>query len=122
MIPAVFDCMIYLQAAGNRKGAAGACLALADKGHVKLHLTAGILQEIADVLQRGKIRACFPKLTDEYVQGFLDALTGIVDLEAEAPLAYRLSRDPDDEPYLNLALAKQPCFLVTWDNDLRSLM
>jgi hypothetical protein len=36
MITAVFDCMVYLQAADNRNGAAGACLGLVEDGHVRL--------------------------------------------------------------------------------------
>jgi len=43
MITAVFDCMIFLQAAANRKGAAGACLTLADEDHVQLFCCPAIL-------------------------------------------------------------------------------
>ena len=38
------------------------------------------------------------------------------------PAAYSLPRDPDDEPYLNLALAANADYLVTWDKDMLDLM
>ena len=31
-------------------------------------------------------------------------------------------QDPDDEPYLNLAIAAGASFIVSWDDDLVSLM
>src|SRR5438132_1365376 len=44
------------------------------------------------------------------------------DVEEHVPIAFRLDRDPDDEPYLNLAIAMQPSFLVSRDKDLLDLM
>ena len=35
---------------------------------------------------------------------------------------FSLARDPDDEPYLNLALTANVDFLVPWDKDLLDLM
>jgi predicted nucleic acid-binding protein len=35
---------------------------------------------------------------------------------------FELSRDPDDEPYLNLAIESGAQFLVTLDRDLLDLM
>ena len=38
------------------------------------------------------------------------------------PAVYRLHRDPDDEPIVNLAIATQAAFLVSRDQDLLDLM
>ena len=38
------------------------------------------------------------------------------------PSLFSLPRDPDDEPYLNLAIAAGADYLVTWDKDLLDLM
>jgi predicted nucleic acid-binding protein len=72
MIAAVFDCMVYLQAADNRNGAAGACLGLVEDGHVRLLASSAILDEVEDVLKRPKIRAAFPTLTDDHVADFTE--------------------------------------------------
>jgi predicted nucleic acid-binding protein len=38
------------------------------------------------------------------------------------PAVFTYPRDPNDEPYVNLALAAGARYLVTWDNDLLDLM
>ena len=38
------------------------------------------------------------------------------------PRVFEYSRDPDDEPYLNLAIAARAAFLVSRDRDLLDLM
>jgi putative PIN family toxin of toxin-antitoxin system len=122
MITAVFDCMMYLQAATNRQGAAGACLALVEDGHVRLLASSAILEEVEDVLHRPKIRAAFPKLTDDHVAAFAEQVRELAQIDDDVPAVHSLPRDPDDEPYLNLALTKQASFLVSRDKDLLSLM
>jgi putative PIN family toxin of toxin-antitoxin system len=118
----VFDCMMYLQAAANRQGAAGACLDLVEDRHVRLFASSAILEEVEDVLNRPKIRAAFPKLTDDHVAAFTEQVRELAQIEDNVPAFHALPRDPDDEPYLNLAIAKQASFLVSRDKDLLSLM
>jgi putative PIN family toxin of toxin-antitoxin system len=123
MIAAVFDGMTFLQAATNRKGPAGACLALVEEGHVKLFVSADILEEVRDVLYRPALRKAFDKkLTDDIAQDFLDHVVDVAHAAEHVPPVYRLDRDPDDEPYLNLAIATQASFLVTRDHHLLDLM
>src|SRR5579859_5544248 len=44
-------------------------------------------------------------------------------LLADVPNAFQLPRDPDDEPYTDLAIAADATFLVTWnDRHLTYLM
>src|SRR5262249_30986853 len=122
MISAVFDATTLLQAATNRSGPAGACLAFVDEGRVKVFLSAAVLEEVHDVLHRPSIRSAFPKLTDDYVSEFLELLVEKGQLVNTVSAAYRFDRDPDDEPYLNLAIAVKAEYLVSRDKDLLSLM
>jgi uncharacterized protein len=122
MITAVFDCMLCLQTAASRQGAAGACLGLVENGHVRLFSSSAILEEVEDELNRPKIRAAFPKLTDDHVTDFTEQVRELAQIDDNVPAINSLPRDPDDEPYLNLAIAKQASFLVSRDKDLLSLM
>jgi putative PIN family toxin of toxin-antitoxin system len=123
MIAAVFDAMTFLQAVTNRQGPAGACLALVDEGHVKLFVSADVLDEVRDVLYRPAIRKVFKKkLTDEIAQDFLDHVVDKAHAVEHVPNVFRLKRDPDDEPILNLAIATRASFIVSRDKDLRDLM
>ena len=122
MISAVFDTTTLLQAATSRRGPASACLAFVDEGHVKLFISAVTLDEIREVLNRPDIRRSFRKLTDENVLDFLDQLVGKSQMVEDVPRVYRYDRDPDDEPFLNLAIAIQAPFIVSRDNDLLDLM
>ncbi len=41
----VFDCMIFLQGAARRDSPAGACLDLAEQGHIELCVSSEIMAE-----------------------------------------------------------------------------
>jgi putative PIN family toxin of toxin-antitoxin system len=122
MTPAVFDCVVLLQAAANPSGPAGACLAFVESGDVKLFLSAAILEEARDVLLRPATRKRFPKLTAEKVDRFLLKVATLSTFVHDVPATPQLSRDPTDERYLHLALAAQASFIVSRDKDLLDLM
>ncbi len=46
----------------------------------------------------------------------------VAELLPAVPRTVTLARDPDDEPYLNLAVASGAAYLVTWDHDMLDLM
>jgi len=119
---AVFDCMVYLQAAARQDGPARACLALAQQGRVTICISPAIRAEVQDVLSRPKVRLKFPSLTPESTAQFLHDIDGLTTTLAEVPGVVSFPRDPKDEPYLNLAVAAGATRLVTWDNDLLDLM
>lgn len=123
MIAAVFDCMVFLQAATSDRGAAFACLEFVEVGEVALSISPTILAEIRDVLTRPAIRKRLPSLTDERIELFLQKIATVATVVADAPgAANYLLRDPDDLPYLDLAIAVDARYLVSRDKDLLDLM
>lgn len=119
---AVFDCMVFLQAAASDSGPAAACIGMADGGPVDLCLSAEIEAEIRDVLSRPRIRKKFRTLTPERIADFLAKLERIAVLIPDIPQAFTLIRDPKDSKYLNVAIAAGAKLVVSRDNDLLDLM
>lgn len=119
---AVFDCMVFLQGAAKAEGPAGACLALAEEGAVTLCLSQEVLDEVREVLLRPKIQKKFPSLTADRVDAFLEAIRKRAQWFESVPHAATPLRDPDDAPYLDLAICGTAKYLVTRDNDLLDLM
>jgi len=117
----VFDCMVFLQAAVSRRGPAFALLALVEAGGLELLVSAAILTELREVLLRPVVQKKFPLLTLAFVDAFLGQITRIGTMVEEIPREFRLDRDPDDEAYVNLALAGRAQYLVTRDHDLLDL-
>ena len=118
----VFDCMVYLQAATNENGPAFACFRMAEEGQVTLCVSAEVLAEVQDVLSRPALKAKFPHLTPELIETFLQRVRAKALALDEIPKVIFHPRDPDDEPYLNLAVAAGARFLVSRDKDLLDLM
>ena len=120
-VRAVFDCMVFLQGAARRESPSGICLLLAERGIIELCISAEILSEVVDVLNRSRVRSKFPALTDDVVEEFVRVLRTISTFFADVPREFVLTRDPKDEPYLNLAYHAQAQYLVTRDTDLLDL-
>ena len=117
----VFDCNIFFQAFLTPKGPAFACVKAILDHRAFLLLSREILSEVRDVLARPFVREQFPLITDAKVEEFLGALAYVAETWRTVPHVLICERDPDDEPYLNLAAAGTADYLVTRDKDLLSL-
>jgi putative PIN family toxin of toxin-antitoxin system len=122
LLRVVFDCNVFLQALVNPDGAAGACLRLLDQGELELFVSAPVFAEITDVLTRPRVKQLAPALTLNEITAFLDDIRRQAIFLLNVPDEYRFTRDPKDEPYLNLAIAAGASFLVSKDSDLLDLM
>src|SRR5262245_33052926 len=71
---AVFDCVVFLQAAGRPASPARACFRLIDAGLVELCISDETLAELRDILSRSALRRKFPDLTPEWVETFSPTL------------------------------------------------
>ena len=80
------------------------------------------IEEVRDVLVRPRIRAKNPAITDDSVAAFCRRVEQVALRIDPVPALLTLARDPDDEPYLNLAIAVSGDYLVTRDNDMLDLM
>ncbi len=121
-IRVVFDCNIFVQAILNSHGVAAACAELIKRGEAILYVSPQILVEIRDVLQRPNITKRLPSLTVEGVEAFLDDIIAHAVMIRNVPEKFRYERDPEDEPYINLAVAAGADYIVSRDKDLLSLM
>ncbi len=117
----VFDTGIVLQAALSDAGPAFSSLRLMEQRRISVYLSPQVREEYADVLSRLAIRAKNPFLDEDRVQ----LLLAQIDANAQAVTVMRTyvqySRDPKDEPILNLAIQKEVDYIVARDRDLLDL-
>jgi len=118
----VFDCVVFLQGLIKQSGPAVTCLERFEEGCFLLAVSPDILSELHDVLFRSSLRQSFPLLTEQKANQLIELLLLRGKLFRNVPKRFALPRDPDDEPYLNLAIEAAAQFLVTRDRDLLDLM
>lgn len=118
----IFDTNILLQALASKGGPAVRCLEYFDQGRITLAISRATLEEVEDVLSRSHLRAKYPLLTDERVAELIDRLLYRGAYFRQVGQHFSYPRDPDDEPYLNLAIEAKADYLVSRDNDLLDLM
>lgn len=119
---AVFDCGIFLQATLRRDGPAGVCLDRVEEGSVELIASDPVLVEVREVLGRPELKARRQgRLTDAIVEALMAWIDEHSTRIAEVPPVFSYPRDPDDEPYLDLAITSGAVYLVSRDNDLPGL-
>ena len=118
----IFDTNIFLQSLISECGPAVRYLEYFDQGTINLAVSRATLAEIAEVLTRPHLREKYPLLTDQRIADMLERLRykGIYFRTVKPHFTY--PRDPDDEPYLNLAIEVEADYLVSRDSDLLDLM
>ena len=89
---------------------------------VSLAVSEYTLAEISEVLSRSGLRKRYISLTDKRVQWLVSLLADQGEFFSKVKSHYDYPRDPDDEPYLSLAIEAGAEFLVTRDRDLLDLM
>src|SRR5262245_52595754 len=102
---AVFDCNILLQAAAFADGPAGRCLRLVERGTIELLVSNATLRELTTVFSYEEVQEFAPHLTPRDIESFLKRLEFRATRVRRVPHVIDYPRDPDDEPYLDLAIA-----------------
>ncbi|MEX2213160.1 MAG: putative toxin-antitoxin system toxin component, PIN family [Phycisphaeraceae bacterium] len=118
---AVFDCNIFLRAMLTPTGPSAACCDKAANGDVILHVAPFVFEELRDLPNRKKLRR-FPHFTHERVERFIEEVLEFADLVVDPPPRFSYPRDPDDTPYIDLAIATGALLVVSNDTDLLDLM
>lgn len=118
----VFDCVVFVQSLIKDSGPAARCLERFEQGRFSLAVSPQTLTELRDVLSRSSLRQDFPAITEEKVGRLMEVLLLKAMLFQRVPKRFAYPRDPDDEPYVNLAIEAGAQFLVTRDRDLLDLM
>ena len=121
-IGVVFDCNVYVQALISDEGVGAACFELTRRGEIDLFISDATFAELEELLSRPTMLGFLPGATPEKIQSFLDEILLISLNIGTCPRKFHFSRDPDDEPYINLAVATEADFIVSFDNDLLNLM
>lgn len=118
----VYDCMVFLRALIKESGPSVECFELFESGRIDLFIGDALLNEVSDVLTRPMLQKKYPLLTNGRATQLIETLTDKATLIEQVPNLFSYSRDPKDEPYVNLALAAGATYLVSDDNDLLDLM
>lgn len=118
----IFDTVTLVQSTINPNGAAGKCLAYFEQGKISVAFSRATLAEVKAVLSRPHIRRRYKHITDEIVTGLTQLLSykGLYVRHVSEYFSY--PRDPNDEPYLNLAIEVSADYLISRDHDLLDLM
>ena len=117
----VFDCNVYFQALISPEGPAGACLSAAQQGLLRLFVTDHIIQELTEVCSRPHLVDRFG-FTPERLNRFTLKIRKIAKVVDEVPHVFDYERDPDDEHYVDLAVACGANLIASRDKDLLALV
>lgn len=118
----IFDTVILVQSTINAKSAARKCLTYFEQGKISIAVSRDTLAEVKDVLSRPFIRQRYEHITDDIVDRLIRLVSyrGLYVRHVGEHFTY--PRDPNDEPYLNLAIELSADYLISRDNDLLDLM
>ena len=119
---AVFDCNTLIQAIAFDRSPAARCIELMETAQIELLLSRGTLAELRRVFNYPDVRGISSRMTDDRIAAFLDRLVFRATVVRRIRHAMDYPRDPNDEPYIDLAITAKADYLVTHDNDLLILM
>ena len=116
----VFDCGVFFQALIAPGGPAGKCLTAVKEGALLLFVSRHVLTELGDVCLRPHLARRF-RLSESRVAAFVLQVERIATVVEDVPHIFEYPRDPDDEHYVDLAVASHARLIVSRDNDLLAL-
>lgn len=89
---------------------------------MELIISQEVLDEVRDVLTRPETQSRFAKATEQNVDIFIEDIIENATFVHPVKKKFEYSRDPKDEPYINLAVQADAQYIVSRDKDLLNLM
>ena len=111
----VLDTVVLVQALFSNRGHSAGCLRNLRARRFVLLLSNATLDEFENVSLRPELLAKYPYVTTEHVARFRSEIRASAVRIPEPPSVFSLPRDPKDEPFINLAIAGNAHFIVTWN-------
>ena len=118
----VYDCNVFWRAFFSSSGVGHECYRLLAEKRVLHFASPATVDELIEVLSRADTLSRFPGSNAEDVEEFVRYVVSISSLVKTVPHVFDLPRDVDDELYVDLAVAVEADYLVTFDRDLLDLM
>lgn len=118
----VFDTNIFVQAFLNPRGPSGRSFDLARNQTIRLFVSKRSVAEIEEVIERPAIRSVVRLNYEDQRDAFLSEVKSSAYRSTDLYGVFELVRDPKDEMVIDLAVACEADFIVTWDRDLLDLM
>ena len=120
MRASVFDCNVFVQAVAF-PGAAYHCFAHVLQGSDRLLTSKYVLDEARYVLSMPWLQAKLPGITPKRVEALFHHLHRAAIYVDRVPKVFDFPPDPDDAPYLDLAIHTEAFALVTRDKEILRL-
>jgi uncharacterized protein len=112
---AVLDTVVFVQALFSGRGHSAGCLRELRAGHFVLLESGATFEELREVPFRPHFAAKYPFVTREQVERFIAEIRSLAVRIPNPPRAFSLPRDPDDEPFIDLTIAGNAEYIVTWN-------
>lgn len=122
MTKVVFDCNVFWQIFFSETGVGSKCWTIVTNDEAELIISREVLDEVRDVLTRPETQSRFAKATDQNVDIFIEDIIENATFVHPVEKKFEYSRDPKDEPYINLAVQAGAQYIVSRDKDLLNLM
>ncbi|HMD53414.1 MAG TPA: putative toxin-antitoxin system toxin component, PIN family [Phycisphaerae bacterium] len=115
----VYDCVVFAQALINPNGPAGECVKRAQAGQISLFVSDYLVREIIELYSRIPARY---GVTRRQINDLADQVSLFGTFVWPVPSVYTHPIDPDDSPYVDLAMAANARIIVSRDRHLLNLM
>jgi putative PIN family toxin of toxin-antitoxin system len=111
----VLDTVVFVQSLISGRGASAGCIERLKSGKLILLMSEDAREELREVPLRPELTRKYSHLTEERVQKFVADIDALAVLIAQPPNIFSLPRDPRDEPFIDLAVAGNADYIVTWN-------